>query len=109
MLILAVAPRWPPQAALEGSFHRLDALDELGVFRPVLVPHRLHRVLERLLVGDLDDLDAGRLGLLQRLLLILVPQYALLGLRLAAEFLQKLAVFAGERVPGLAREHQDLG
>src|SRR6266700_2822466 len=102
MLILAVALRWPPQAALEGSFHRLAALDELGVFRPVLV-------LERLLVGDLDDLDAGRLGLFQRLLLILVPQYTLLGLRLAAEFLQELAVLGGERVPGLAREHQDLG
>src|SRR6266852_2174334 len=98
-----------PEVALEGSFHRLDALDELGVFRPVLVPHRLHRVLERLLVGDLDDLDAGRLGLFQRLLLILVPQYTLLGLRLAAEFLQELAILGGERVPGLAREHQDLG
>src|SRR5258708_7337785 len=32
--------------------HRLDALDHLGELRAIFVPHRLHGVLERLLVGE---------------------------------------------------------
>src|SRR5271167_1208430 len=65
----------------------LDALDHVGVFRTVLVPHRLDRVLERLLVGDFGDGDAGCPGLVEGGLLVFHPQGAFLELRLARELL----------------------
>src|ERR1700730_6083481 len=67
------------------SLHRLNALDQVGEARAIFVPDRLHRLLERLLVGDLEDLNAGRLRLLDRLLLVGGPERALLDLRLARE------------------------
>src|SRR5262249_29609212 len=65
------------------SLHRLNALDQVGEARTVLVPDRLHRLLERLLVGNLDDLNAGGLRLVDPLPLVGEPQRALLDLRLA--------------------------
>src|SRR5512139_3480193 len=54
----------------------LDTLDHRRVFRAVLVPHRLDRGLELLLlrVRDLNDLDAGGLGLVHGLLFVDVPE-----------------------------------
>src|SRR5262249_31834492 len=98
----ALAPTVERSEQVTRSFHRLDALDRLRIFRAVLVPYRLDRVLERLLVGNLDDLDPRRPRLVQRLLLVFVPQHALFALRLASEFLDELAVFGRQRVPGLA-------
>ena len=60
------------------SSYGLNALDHVLIFRAILVPHRLDGVLERRLVGDLDDLAAGGLGFLQRLLLVLIPKLAFL-------------------------------
>src|SRR5260370_38157945 len=60
----------PPSAA---SAHRLDALDELGAFPAAFAPHRLHRILDGLLVRDRVDLDARRLHLLDRPLVFLLP------------------------------------
>src|SRR5687768_7157886 len=62
----------------------LDALDQLGVLGAVFVADRLGRLEERLLV-DADELHAGRLQLLLGLLGHLVPQPALLQLRLARD------------------------
>src|SRR5712692_9082715 len=67
-----------PTTRLGASLHVLDALDQIGVLRAVLVPYRLHRVLERLLVKDLGDIDAGLLDLLDGFLFHLVPELALL-------------------------------
>src|SRR6267378_3329244 len=87
----------------------LNALDHVGVLGTVLVPYRLDRVLERLLVGDLGDRDAGRLGLVHRFLLILRPQYAFFGLCLFAELDQERLVFLRQRVPGLLGKDEHLG
>src|SRR5258708_11160129 len=87
----------PPSAA---SAHRLDALDELGVFAAVFVPDRLHRVLEGLLVRDRVDLDAGGLHLLERVLLFLLPELAFIELRIGAYLRDHVLVGLLERVPG---------
>src|SRR5579885_1287945 len=84
-------------------FHRLDALDEVGEFRPIPVPHRLHRLLIRLLVGiaDGNDGDARGLGLGHRRLLVLVPELALLELRFAREFFDQRLIILRQAVPDL--------
>src|SRR5712691_10373185 len=92
-------PTLRPQTLLNG----LDAFDQLGELGTVLVPHRLDRVLERLLVGDLDDLYAGRPGLVERFLLVLRPEHALFLLRLAAELREQCLLVLRQAVPGLAR------
>src|SRR5229473_2736135 len=74
-------PTLPKDGEGEESL-RLDALDDVGEARAVLVPHRLHGVLERLLVGDLEHLDAGGSGLAHGFFLVGGPQRALLALRL---------------------------
>src|SRR5579872_7088082 len=56
------------------SGDRLNALDHFLIFRTVFVPHRLDRVLERRLVGDLDDLASVSFLLFQRLLFVLLPE-----------------------------------
>src|SRR4051794_7650802 len=79
-------PRRSPNSAYgrtwrkcRSSFHLLDALDHVGVFGTVFVPHRLHGILEGFLVGGrhLRDGDPGRRRLLHRLLLINIPKLAL--------------------------------
>ena len=74
----------------------------------VLVPHRLHRLAERLLVGDLDHLDAVRLHVGQRLLLLGVPELALALLRLLGEAHDQVLILLGQLFPDALREHQDL-
>src|SRR5215470_16289878 len=91
-----------------GLLRILDALDQLGMLLAVFLPHRLHRFLERLLVVDLDDLDARRLDLLDRLLLHLVPKLALVLLRLLGELHDRSLVLLRQRAPDLLREHQDF-
>src|SRR5258706_11362841 len=85
------------------SLNSLDAFDQLGELGAVLVPYRLDRILERLFVGDLDDLDAGRFGPLERFLLVLRPQNSLFLLRLAAQLREQCLVILRQTVPGLAR------
>src|SRR5258708_1315505 len=82
-----VRPTKEPSAAIarQPLFHRLNAFDHLGVAGAVLVPHRFDGILERLLVGDVENLIAGRPGLVERQLLVFHPQLALLELRLATE------------------------
>src|SRR5215510_6775242 len=70
----------------------LDALDHVLVFRTVLVPHRFHRVLERRLVGDRDDLAAGGLRPLHGFLLEFLPELALLELGFAGKLLDQVLV-----------------
>ena len=55
-----------------------------------------------------DDLDAGGLRLVHRLLLIDVPELALFLLGFLGEFLQQRLVVLGQRVPDLLRHHQHL-
>src|ERR1051325_11323461 len=107
-----------PDPSLPGSagpardarlLHVMDALDDARELRPVLVPHRLDRRLEGLLVADLDDLDAGLLHLLDRLLLHLVPEGALLLLRLLGELHDQVLLLLRQRGEDALREHQDLG
>src|SRR5688500_775540 len=62
----------------------VDALHQSGELRAVLRPHRRRGVVERLGVR-VDELDAGGLELLRVLGHALVPQAALLHLRLARE------------------------
>src|SRR5258707_12190039 len=95
------SPTFRPPTSLNG----LDAFDQLGELGAVLVPYRLDRILERLFVGDLDDLDAGRFGLLERFLLVLRPQNSLFLLRLAAELPDHALVVLRPAFPGVAREH----
>src|SRR5580692_10059198 len=87
----------------------LNALDHVLIFRAILFPDRLDRVLERRLVGDLDDLAAGGLGLVHRLLLVLIPQLALLELGLAGEFPDQVLVVGGQRAPDPLGENQHFG
>src|SRR5581483_10030088 len=84
------------------SGHRLDPVDEVGVLGAVLVPDRLHRALERGLVGNADDLDPGLLHLREGFLLLGEPELPLLELRLAAELGDQLLVVLRQRVPGAA-------
>src|SRR5215468_4833410 len=72
------------------SLHVLDALDEAGELGAVLVPHRPDSGLEWRLVGNVGDLDAGLLHLFQGGLLHVVPQGALLLLRLARELADEI-------------------
>src|SRR5271154_2658405 len=85
----------------------LDALDHVGVLRTVLVPHRLHGILERLLVGDFGDGDAGGPGLVEGGLLVDRPQRAFLELRLARELLDQRLIGGRKRIPGLLRHDHD--
>src|SRR3974390_228104 len=89
-------------------FHFLDALDRGLIFRTVFVPDRLHGILEGLLGGGghLDDLDAGCLGLVHRLLLIGFPELALFLLGFLAELHQQRLIIHRHRVPDLFRHHQ---
>src|SRR5438105_1431707 len=102
--------RVSPSQATAALLDRLDAFDHAGVFRTVFVPDRLDGILKRLLVVgvDLDDLDAGRPRLVKRILHILLPQHALLELRLAPELGEQRPVLLRHLVPGLAREHRHL-
>src|ERR1039457_5395750 len=80
-------PPWPvlPARAVAGAatararcrvlLNGLDTLDHVGVLGTVLVPHRLDRVLERLLVGDFGDGDSGCAGLVHCFLLVLDPEH----------------------------------
>src|SRR5262245_19345133 len=86
--------------AIRRSFHVLNALDQLGVLFAVVLPHRLDRFLERLLVVDLDDLDARFFHVALRLLLHRVPKLALLLLRFFGKFGDQRLVVLRERVPG---------
>src|SRR5438045_9355737 len=64
------------------SAHSLDLLDQIGELAAVFVPDRLHRVLERFLVGDVIDLDIAALHPVEGIGLFLVPQVARISLRL---------------------------
>src|SRR5215471_21354450 len=83
---------------------RLDALDDPGKPRAVFVPDRLHGVLERFLIGDIEDLDAGGGDLTHRLLFVGLPQHALFALGLARELADEFLVVPCEPVPGSSRE-----
>jgi hypothetical protein len=83
-------------------------LYQVGVLGAVLVPDRLDRVLERLLVGEGDHLDPRVLDLLHRLRLALVPELPLLELGLLRELPDQVLVGLRERIPAPPREHQDL-
>src|SRR5258708_26168867 len=86
----------------------LDALEERAVLRAVLLAYRRGSLEEGFLVG-FDELHALGLQLVGRLRGLLVPQLALLELRLAREFLHQRLVFLGERLPGALGEDKDLG
>src|ERR1700758_4696406 len=88
--------------------HGLDALDHVGVLGTVLVPHRLDRVLERFLIGDLGDRDACSLGLFHGSFFVFHPQLALLELCLAAEFLYQRLIGRQQSIPGLLRHDENL-
>src|SRR4051812_15539528 len=96
------------RAMLNHSLGVLNALDQIGVLLAVFLPDRLHRRLERLLVVDLDDLDAGLLHLLDRLLFHRIPELALVELRLPGGFHDQRLVLRRERAPDFLREHEDL-
>src|SRR2546430_17418862 len=85
--------------AIRRSLCLLNALDQVGVLFAVFLPHRLYRRLERLLVVDLDDLDAGCFDLLDRFLFHLVPKLAFFELRFFGEFRDQRLVLFAERVP----------
>src|SRR6187401_3699534 len=70
----------------EASLHVLNALDQCCVLRTVFVPYRLDRGLERLLVGDFVHNCAGFGHLLDGFLFAVVPELALLLLRLLGDF-----------------------
>ena len=78
------------------SWIRLMSARVLGA---ILVPYRLHGVLERLLVVDLDDVDARFLDLPDGFFLHLVPELALLELRLPARASGSKTWSASGRVP----------
>src|SRR5438270_10771622 len=80
------------------SAHSLDLLDQIGELAAVFVPDRLHRVLERLLVGDVIDLDIAALHPVEGIGLFLVPQIARIGLRLADNLLQAVQLDRGMRL-----------
>src|ERR1700730_9606121 len=77
----------------------LDAFDHVLIFRAILVPHRFDGVLERRLVGNLDDLAAGRLRLLHRLLLVSLPEFAFLELCFAGKFLEEILIVGRKVAP----------
>src|SRR5947209_5260823 len=113
-----IASRWAAPSPPEGrrgalslasrSGHRLDALDQVGELAAVLVPDRLDRVAERLLVLDWVDLDAGGLHAVHGLGLGLVPALARVELRLPSELFDQRLIVLGQLVPADAREHQHL-
>src|SRR5258705_13938298 len=86
--------------------HVLDALDQRGVLRRMLVPDRLDRVLEWLEVGNLVDLGTDFLHVLDRLLLHLVPELALLELRRLGRFHDQVLIAFLQRCPRPLRKHQ---
>src|SRR5438128_892639 len=90
-----------PPYTIRRSFHRFNALDQLGMLFAVFLPHRPHGRPERFLVVDLDDLDPRSLDLLDRLLFHLVPKPALVLLRFLGEFRDHRLVLLRKRVPDL--------
>src|SRR5262247_3509443 len=97
-----------PVGTVSSSLDILNALDQVGVLLAVFLPYRLHRLLEGLLVVDLDDLDAGLLDLFDRFLLHRIPELSLVLLRLLGELHDQRLVILAEGAPDLLREHEDL-
>src|SRR5262245_999783 len=92
----------------EASLHFLNTLDQCGVLPAVFVPHWLDSGLERLLVRNIVHNCPGLDHLLERFLFAVVPELALLLLRLLGELEDQGLVVLRRFVPYLLREDEDL-
>src|SRR5438067_7247156 len=97
--------RGPPSA--KRLLRVLDALDERGVLRAVLVAHALRRLVERLLVRRYE-LHARGLELGGGVRDHRVPKRALLELRFARELADQVLVRLRQLVPARLGEDEDL-